>query len=333
LVLPEYFHLHDPFDNDVMRGCIRYCLPVLLINLFGCSPHSISFKEINAIAPKRVELLDVPFVPSDENECGPASLKMLLSCHGEEIEMDTLRSMLMTPEKGGTLQVDMMAGVRRFGYVPYLLDPFISSILMEVASENPVVVFQNRGLRWFPLWHYAVVVGYDVQKEEIYLRSGKDKKETLSFTSFNTFWERADRWAFVVPEKEGIPYTANETRFLEAVHALEKTGKLEDALKYYRNASRHWSSNTAFKMASANVLLQLGRTEESITVLEEVLEIDPDYVPALNNLALIYHTEGHLEFACALATKAAKNDSPFRKSALRTLEKIEQDMSGGACAE
>jgi hypothetical protein len=33
--------------------------------------------------------------------------------------------------------------------------------LREVAAGNPVLVLQNLSFAWAPVWHYAVVMGYD----------------------------------------------------------------------------------------------------------------------------------------------------------------------------
>ena len=40
----------------------------------------------------------------------------------------------------------------------------IHSVLPEIAAGNPVLVLQNAGWSWLPVWHYAVVIGYDLPK-------------------------------------------------------------------------------------------------------------------------------------------------------------------------
>jgi hypothetical protein len=54
----------------------------------------------------------------------------------------------------------MIGAARRHGRLAYLITG-PDSMFEEVAAGHPVIVLQNLGLSWYPVWHYAVVVGYD----------------------------------------------------------------------------------------------------------------------------------------------------------------------------
>jgi len=57
----------------------------------------------------------------------------------------------------------MIAAARRNGFVAIELAPNLSDLLAEIAAGNPVVVLQNLALDWYPAWHYAVAIGYDLK--------------------------------------------------------------------------------------------------------------------------------------------------------------------------
>ena len=50
--------------------------------------------------------------------------------------------------------------------------PRLADLLQEVAAGHPVIVLQNLGLEWIPVWHYSVVIGYDLSRGQLVLRSG-----------------------------------------------------------------------------------------------------------------------------------------------------------------
>jgi hypothetical protein len=87
---------------------------------------------------------------------------------------------------------------RRHGRVAQRLPPRFSELLRELAAGNPVLVLQDVGLL-APQWHYAVVNGFDYGSGTIYLRSGLEARQQMSFTGFEHTWRKAGYWAFLVP--------------------------------------------------------------------------------------------------------------------------------------
>src|SRR3569623_3150374 len=74
-----------------------------------------------------------------------------------------------------------LAQQRRYQRLPNVLEPELAALLREVGAGHPVQVLQNRGLSWAPRWHYAVVVGYDLARDEVVLRSGTERRHRVSF--------------------------------------------------------------------------------------------------------------------------------------------------------
>ena len=147
--------------------------------------------------PPVVELVDVPFFAQDDYQCGPAALATVLQASGVSVTPEALVDQVYLPARQGSLQVEMLAATRRHGRIAYELAASLPDVLREVAAGNPVIVLQNTSIRPMPLWHYAVVVGYDLEKKEILLRSGTRARKHMPFTAFDFFWRDGKYWAMV----------------------------------------------------------------------------------------------------------------------------------------
>ncbi|WP_405234521.1 PA2778 family cysteine peptidase [Lentisalinibacter salinarum] len=119
-----------------------------------------------------VELVRVPFFPQDEYQCGPAALATVLTHSGVDVTPAQLVSHVYVPDRRGSLQAEMLAATRSHGRVPYVLPENLAPILAELRDGHPVLLLQNLGLARWPVWHYAVLVGFDPAAEKVLMRSG-----------------------------------------------------------------------------------------------------------------------------------------------------------------
>lgn len=101
---------------------------------------------------------------------------------------DKLVASVYIPARNGALQFEMLAATRGRGSIPYLIEPGLEALLREIAEGKPVLVFQNLGLAWFPQWHYAVAVGFDLQDRTNTLRSGTIKGYRISLSLLEKPW-------------------------------------------------------------------------------------------------------------------------------------------------
>lgn len=92
-------------------------------------------------------------------------------------------------------------------------------------------------------------------------------------------------------------------------HRLMEAGEYELALKaYLRGAGEEGiNSDTLSAIGSAN--LALGRLGQAEKILRRALEIDPDFVPALNNLGVVLMEQDNYGEARAMFQKAFALDS------------------------
>ena len=281
--------------------------------LAGCSslvPQTAALRDgLPQGLPERVELVNVPFFPQSEYQCGPAALATTLATFGAKVTPEELVPQVYLPERKGSLQVEMLAAARRHGMLSYVLAPSFEALLREIAAGNPVIVLQNLG--FFSGWHYAVAVGYDYPRGQLILRSGTTEREVLPFPAHEFVWKRSGYWAMVALPPERIPASAEESRWLGAIVAAERVAGAQAVA--YRHFLQRWPSNVAAAVALANAHYKSGELAQAEAVLSEALRHNPDSVIALNNLAQTLSDQGRSREALPLIERAAAHGSggPF----------------------
>jgi tetratricopeptide (TPR) repeat protein len=87
------------------------------------------------------------------------------------------------------------------------------------------------------------------------------------------------------------------------------------------NEIRSYAVNLSARLGEAGALLSAGRTEEAVTLLEEVVEDNPENLSALNNLAVAYMRSGELHRALQVLLRAREID-PGRFSTYLNLSSL-----------
>src|SRR6185503_18423833 len=99
----------------------------------------------------------------------------------------------------------------------------------------PVIVLQNLALDWYPVWHYAVAIGYDLEARRITLRSGEERRLQMPLSTFEHTWRRSGYWAMLALPPRRLPASVAVADYLSAVTRLEKTGPLASARGAYEH--------------------------------------------------------------------------------------------------
>jgi len=261
-------------------------MALLLLN--GCAAH-LQATKLTTTPPlelaQSVELEQVPFYPQERYQCGPAALATVLTWSGVAIKPEDLVAEVYLPQRHGSLQVEMAAAARHHGRVSYILAPDLQAVLEEVRAGHPVVVLLNLGLSWYPRWHYAVVVGFDLQRDLLVLRSGTERRDVISLELFERMWRRGERWALVAMPPAELPATAQELPYLRAVLPFEQTEDWETAAKAYAAAWQRWPESIGAEMGLGNSAYGRGDYAEAAEIYRRLLTQYPGFAPALNNLA------------------------------------------------
>ena len=279
-----------------------------------------------ASLPRHAELADVPFFAQDAYQCGPASLAMSLNAAGIAVTPETLKPELYLPDRHGSLQVEMLAATRRYGATPYQLAPELNDMLREIAAGTPVVVLQNLAFGWYPVWHYAVAIGYDLDRAEIVLRSGPEQRQVLPMRTFEYTWARSGYWAMVALPPGKIPETAEENSFIAAVSALEKIGEPERVQRTYIAALDRWPGNLSAQIGVGNTSYRMHDLTRAETAFRQAAHEHPDSVAALNNLAQTLADQARYAEALEAARRAVSLGGPLAQTAQATLADIERKI-------
>ncbi len=278
----------------------------LILLLCACAaPQTTQLLEDRGARPSRVELSEVPFFPQERYYCGPAALATVLAWSGLDVTQDDMVSQVYTPGRQGTLSSDVVAAARRNGRLAVPVDN-LADLLAELDAGHPVLVFQNLALDWYPQWHFAVAVGYDLDSGDLILRSGTERRRVTRLSTFEFTWRRGDYWALVVLPPDRLPATATELAVLQAASGLEQTGRAGDALAAYQSALGRWPDSLGALMGSGNARYALGDRDGAREAFAEAVARHPDAAPAWNNLAVVLAELGRPDDALVAAREAVR---------------------------
>jgi hypothetical protein len=302
------------------------CL-VLVAFLYGCAGSmsrqwSPPFNDI----PPQHHISSVPFFPQTDYQCGPAALAMTLVWSGVSTDSDKLSGTVYTPSLKGSLQPAMIGAARRHGRVAYVISS-PEELLAEVAAGNPVIVLQNLGLSWVPVWHYAVVIGYDVDSDVVTLHSGETPGKEISMRVFDNTWSRSDYWGLLTLPPDRLPATAIETSYTEAVLGLEKAKKWPEAIEGYYRVLKKWPDNLPAHMGIGNAYYAMGDLVAAENSFAEAAHQFPTQGVVFNNLAQVLFEQGKKEAALTAAEKAVRIGGPMSAVFQGTLEDIKSSLT------
>ncbi|MEL0167074.1 MAG: PA2778 family cysteine peptidase [Pseudomonadaceae bacterium] len=290
--------------HSAIRLALALGLTALLSACAGLTPTPQQNLPDN-IPPNRL-LTNLPFHAQDEYQCGPAALSMLLGQRNVSLSPDQLKDRVYLPERQGSLQVEMVAAAREQGLLVYPLAPELSAILREVNAGNAVLVMQNLAFDWYPQWHYAVVVGYDLNTGDLILHSGLNARQREPFQLFLRTWQRADNWAVVAMPAGKLPASAEPLPYLKAAADLEQLGQTASAEAAYQQASERWADQPAPLLGLGNIAWNSGRQSEALDHFSELVRRFPDYPAGWNNLATGMEEMGCSEAAAQVRACAAE---------------------------
>lgn len=280
------------------------------------------------------ELSEVPFFPQSRYQCGPAALATVLAASDLDVSPDDLVSEVYLPERRGSLQIELKAAARRRERLPVEIPPDIHAVLEEVAAGLPVLVLQNLGFAWLPRWHYAVVVGYDAEREFVLLRSGRTERHQERLDRFLRSWSLADGWAIVVVQPGQIPRNISSDTYLQAVLNSGRAWSQPTTLRALAAGVERWPDDADLNFALANEM-RVQDAEAAARLYRRALEEDDEHLGVLNNYADLL-----AEVGCAAegmrvierGVNAAAADSPLLNVLKDTRAEIELRLADSDAA-
>lgn len=232
------------------------------------------------------EIKQVTFIDQTAGYCGPAALTMAMRWAGQKVTLDEVALQVYTPGMQGSLQSDLISASRRQGLMAVSISN-LSSLLTEVAAGHPVIIFENLGLSWAPQWHYALVLGYDLKKQEIIMHSGHSAFYHWDLKKFERSWMLGDYWGLVVLPPGELAVSADELANVTAAVGLEQAAKYKEAEKSYRQILEKWPTSLVALIGLANLAYKKGHRNEAGTLLRRAVKNHPESTAAQHNLVVV----------------------------------------------
>ncbi len=239
-----------------------------------------------------VELASTPFFAQETHQCGPAALAAMLGASGAKVTPEELVAQTYLPGRHGSLQLELIAAARRHQRIPYVLAPDAHALFAELDAGHPVLVLQDLGVGPLHVWHYAVVIGYAPQPQQVVLRSGVTERLVMRYAEFVQTWRKSEQWGVVILASDVLPATANAEQYVESIVPIEALGDVEIARSAYATASNRWPDNLLALFGLANTEHRLGRLSAAETTYERLLQLAPNNPIVLNNLAEVLLARG-----------------------------------------
>ena len=279
---------------------IRAALPAaaLLWGLAGCAASPTLAERLPASAPRSIELGATPFFAQDEYQCGPAALATVLRASGVVITPQELTPQVYVPRKKGSLQAELIGAARRHGRLPYVMPEQADELVAELNEGRPVLVLQNLRVTRWPQWHYAVLIGYDADRNVAILRSGTRERVEMRWQRFARTWHLGGRWAITTLTPGVMPDHADAARYVEAAAGLESAGKHAEAGAAYEAAIARWPTAPLAWIGRGNVAYGAGDLIAAADAYERAVVLAPQDAAARNNLAQVLADAG-----CAAESK------------------------------
>jgi tetratricopeptide (TPR) repeat protein len=284
--------------------------------------------------PTRVELEQVPYYADDPYQCGPQSLAMLLTASGVPTQPTTLVEDVYVPGKQGSFAPELRAAARARGRLPYQLEPSTSALVTALADGYPVLILQNVGLGFAPTWHFAVVVGYDRERDLFLLRSGPHERQEMDTIRFERRWRLGEYWGIALLGPEQLPGWIRLGEYEQQLAYLEAPwGPELEAV--YRRMQQRWPQSTTANLGLGNFAFSRGELDAAEHYYRTALASDGDHIAALNNLAEVYARRHQPGAAFKLACRALRlaEGHPLEATVTATVEALQRESPERGCPD
>ena len=260
---------------------------------------------------------------------------MVTAFYGKRFTPEQIAPLVYTPGRQGSLQIEILAAARSLGFAPYKLTNNLPDLLRELDAGHPVLVLQNLALPIYPMWHYAVVIGYDSDEQKLILHTGDQANYRVSIATFDRTWARAKRWGLVILPPGQLPKTSMANQVLETAIGLEQTRHPRAALLTYQAGVKRWPNNFALRMGIANTHMQLNEPLAAGLAYREALKLDNRSAAVLNNFAYSAQQLGCEITALDAARCALRYAGREKKSVEETILELEnkstRPINHGTC--
>jgi ABC-type bacteriocin/lantibiotic exporter with double-glycine peptidase domain len=149
-------------------------------------------------APARLSsvIAGVPFLPQEEDTCGPSSLAMVLGFLGQKVDTAEIVRETRTEGLKGTLITDLTRAARRRGLAAEVVDLDLPRLRERIVAGDPVILLVDLGIWTWSRPHYLVAYGWT--PEGVVAHSGHEQGKVIQFSTLDAQWAKMGRLAITV---------------------------------------------------------------------------------------------------------------------------------------
>lgn len=180
---------------DSVTGKIRvlHFVPSLIFLICACSSHLV-------IQYGPEVIINVPFYPQEDYQCGPSSLAGVLNYYGLKVSPEEIASEIYSSSARGTLDLDLLFYVQRMGLDAKKYKGNINDLKERIKGGYPLIVLVDYGFGPLQVNHFMVVLGYN--ESGIFVNSGREEKRFIPYEDFLRAWGRTGYWTLLIRGKE-----------------------------------------------------------------------------------------------------------------------------------
>ena len=180
----------------------------LLFTLGGCAAGAGAGKGDGAArspepaaSPPSV-IAGVPFLPQEDDTCGPSSLAMVLRFLGRNVDTAEIVRETRTEGLRGTLITDLTGAARRRGFAAEVADLDLPRLRERIAGGVPVILLVDLGVWNWSRPHYLVAYGWT--PEGVVAHSGLERGKVIPLSTLDAQWAKMGRLAILVRRQGGM---------------------------------------------------------------------------------------------------------------------------------
>lgn len=231
--------------------------------------------------------------------------------------------------------MELRAAARMRGRLPYQIEPSLPALMRALNAGYPVLIMQNLGLGFSPVWHFAVTIGFDRSRNSYILRSGPQLRLEMSAAKFERRWRLADYWAIILFSPDDFPEWIDQNQYENQLALMENTWT-EQMETIYHSMHARWPDSTMALLGLGNVAYNAGNLGEAAAYYRSALQVNQNHLAALHNLAQVqfdlhdYAAAGDL---ICRAKRLALEHHPLQTFINKLEQKLEQVYSEFACPD
>ena len=185
--------------------------------------------------------------------------------------------------------------------------------MTEIAAGHPVLGPQNLSLEWYPRWHYAVAIAYNLDLGH-HPALGAEPERVIPIDTFEHTWRRGDDWALVVLSSDDLPASGRGRCGACGGRPRACWSEAEAAIAYSSILER-WPDSYPALFGLGNVRYQSGDLAAAESAFRLAISVRPERAEAWNNLAYVLAADGRRKEAVSAARRAVAlspgNEQPY----------------------